>query len=47
MVVIIWDAILARRASAVVMAMLVAVTAGGLGGACWIATRDTAIAAGA
>ncbi|WP_327000153.1 hypothetical protein OHA72_34125 [Dactylosporangium sp. NBC_01737] len=47
MLAIIWGAIRTRRAPAVVMAILVAVTAGGLGGAGWIATRDAAAAAAA
>ncbi|GAA3215757.1 hypothetical protein [Dactylosporangium siamense] len=44
MLAIIWGAIRTRRASAVVMAILVAITGAGLGAAGWIATRDAAAA---
>ncbi|MDG6106921.1 hypothetical protein Daura_28285 [Dactylosporangium aurantiacum] len=44
MLAIVWGAVRARRTSAVVMAMLVAVTVGGLAAAGWIARRDSAAA---
>ncbi|MFB9447199.1 hypothetical protein Dvina_29295 [Dactylosporangium vinaceum] len=47
MLAVIWSAIRARRGPAVVMALLVAVTAGGLGAAGWFADREAAAATAA
>ncbi|GGM78108.1 FtsX-like permease family protein [Dactylosporangium sucinum] len=47
MLAVVWSAVRARRGPAIVMALLVAITAGGLGGAGWFASRDTAAATAA
>ncbi|WP_432994579.1 FtsX-like permease family protein [Dactylosporangium sp. CA-233914] len=47
MLAVVWSAIRTRRGPAVVMAILVAVTAGGLGAAGWVATREAASATAA